>query len=92
MAEAIRAVREAFLQLSSGQAMDGILRALCRAFFLDGGQELQVNVLNAGRLREAKAHPEALQDLVVRIAGLNARFVELSEVEQDEIIRRAEAV
>jgi pyruvate-formate lyase len=80
------------LSLSSNQAGPGVLEALCRAFFLGGGQELQVNVLDAARLRAAQARPEAFGDLVVRIAGLNARFVELSRLEQDEMIRRAEAV
>ena len=80
------------LTLSSGQAAPDVLGPLCRAFLADGGQELQVNVLNAARLKEAQCRPEAFQDLVVRIAGLNARFVELSRLEQDEIIRRAEAV
>jgi formate C-acetyltransferase len=80
------------LTLSSGQAAPAVLAALCRAFFLDGGQEVQISVLDAAKLRAARDHPEAFQDLVVRIAGLNARFVELSRVEQDEMIRRAEAV
>ena len=56
-----------------------------------GGQEIQVAVLNAEKLKAAKENPDAFQDLVVRIAGLNARFVELSAKEQDEIIRRAES-
>jgi len=73
------------------QSSPQVLRALCEAFFLDGGQELQINVLDAAKLREAQQHPERFGDLVVRIAGLNARFVELSRLEQDELIRRAEA-
>jgi len=68
-----------------------VLRSLCEAFFPAGGEELQISVLDAEQLRAAKAHPKHFRDLVVRIAGLNARFVELSELEQDEMIRRAEA-
>lgn len=79
------------LTLPAGrQAAPPVLRALGEAFFRDGGQELQVSVLDAGRLRAAQQHPDQHGDLVVRVAGLNARFVELSRVEQDELIRRAE--
>jgi formate C-acetyltransferase len=72
------------------QAQPEILDALVAGFFRDGGQELQINVLDAARLRAARCEPERYRDLVVRIAGLNARFVELSPVEQDELIRRAD--
>ena len=80
------------LTLPSGaQSTPGVIGALTEAFFLDGGQELQINVLDSAQLRRAQEHPEACRDLVVRVAGFNARFVELSRTEQDELIRRAEA-
>lgn len=79
------------LTLPSGQAAPPVLSALIDGFFGDGGQELQVNVLDVQRLREAQRHPERWRDLVVRVAGLSARFVELSRLEQDELIARAEA-
>ncbi|MBD3177857.1 MAG: hypothetical protein GF320_22000 [Armatimonadia bacterium] len=66
------------------------IRALAEGFLDEGGQELQVNCLDADRLRAARSDPEAHRGLVVRVAGLSARFVELSQVEQDELIRRAE--
>ena len=69
-----------------------MIRPLAEAFFHDGGQELQVNVLDAEKLRRAQQDPDRYRDLVVRIAGLNARFVELSALEQEELIQRAEAV
>lgn len=80
------------LTLPGNQARPKILRPLIEGFFDGGGQELQVAVLDADKLKAARQHPERYRDLVVRIAGLNARFVELSRVEQDEIIRRAELV
>ena len=67
------------------------LRALIEGFFAQGGQELQINCFDAATLREAQAHPERHGDLVVRFAGLSARFVDLSPVEQQELIDRAEA-
>jgi formate C-acetyltransferase len=74
-----------------GPEMAGRLLALIEVFFGSGGQELQINCLDAGVLREAQLHPEEYPDLMVRIAGFNALFAKLSRLEQDEIIRRAEA-
>jgi pyruvate-formate lyase len=80
------------LTLPAGPRADaGVVRALAGAFFERGGQELQVNVLDAAKLRRAQRDPGAFRDLVVRVAGLNARFVELSPSEQEELIQRAEA-
>lgn len=77
------------LSLPGNQASPPVLKAMVEAFFEDGGQELQVNVLDYRKLLAARENPSAYKDLVVRIAGLNARFIELSQAEQDEIIRRA---
>jgi formate C-acetyltransferase len=74
------------------QSRPEVIRWLAESFFVEGGQELQVNVLDAAVLRDAQAHPERHGGLVVRVAGLNARFVELSRLEQDELIRRADGV
>ena len=80
------------LTLPAGPQADvEVIRSLAEAFFHDGGQELQVSVLDAAELRRAQQDPDRYRDLVVRVAGLNARFVELSAVEQEELIRRAEA-
>jgi len=65
---------------------------LVETFFGEGGQELQVNCHDAGLLREAQRDPAGHGDLLVRVAGFNARFVDLSRQEQDELIERAELV
>jgi pyruvate-formate lyase len=71
---------------------DGIeqLRDLTTTFMRLGGQELQVNVVDAETLRAAKADPRAYQDLIVRVAGYSAYFTQLSPAVQDEIISRTE--
>lgn len=66
------------------------LGALVGTFMREAGQELQVNALDPAVLRDARTHPESHRDLVVRVAGLSARFVELSDLEQRELIARAE--
>jgi formate C-acetyltransferase len=80
------------LTLPPEQGTPQIVRWLAEGFFQDGGQELQIAVLDPERLRAAQADPDAHRDLVVRVAGLNARFVELSRLEQEELIARAEGV
>jgi formate C-acetyltransferase len=76
--------------LTSGQATPECIEALVAGFFGEGGQEIQINVLDAATLRQAQADPASHGDLVVRVAGLCARFVELSRREQAELIARAE--
>ena len=73
------------------QSAPTILRGLTEGFLRSGGQELQIGVLDADELERARETPDRYRDLVVRVAGLNARFVELSRLEQEELIRRAKA-
>lgn len=51
---------------------------------------VQFNVLNKEDLINAKKEPEKYQNLLVRVAGYTAYFVELSRDLQDEIIARTE--
>jgi formate C-acetyltransferase len=63
---------------------------LMRTYFRLGGQQLQVDVVDAETLRAAQEHPEDHQDLIVRVAGYSARFVDLNRAAQDEFIARTE--
>jgi pyruvate-formate lyase len=49
---------------------------------------VQFNVISAETLRKAQAHPEDYRDLLIRVAGYTAYFVELGKDIQDEIIGR----
>jgi formate C-acetyltransferase len=66
------------------------LIALIRTYFALGGMEMQFNVVSGQVLRKAQEHPEEYRDLVVRIAGFSAYFVELYKASQEDIIRRTE--
>jgi len=63
---------------------------LIRTYFDLGGWELQFNVVDAEVLKEAQKHPEDYRDLVVRVVGYSAFFVELDKIVQDDIISRTE--
>lgn len=51
---------------------------------------LQFNIINKETLIEAKKNPEKYRNLLVRVAGYSAYFVELSEELQNDIIERTE--
>lgn len=59
-------------------------------YFESGGVQLQFNIISANILREAQQKPEEHRDLIVRVAGYSAVFVELNEEVQNDIIRRTE--
>ena len=52
--------------------------------------EVQYNIVSADVMRAAQKDPDSYRDLVVRIAGYSAYFVELNEDLQNDIIRRTE--
>ena len=66
------------------------LKALIKTYFGLGGMEMQFNIVSADVLRKAQEKPEDYRDLVVRIAGFSAYFVEMYKASQDDIIKRTE--
>lgn len=68
------------------------LEAFLKAFSRLGIQHVQFNVVDKATLLDAQAHPENHKDLIVRVAGYSAMFVELSKAVQDDIISRTEHV
>ncbi len=61
---------------------------LVRSFAQMGGQQLQINSLNADVLREARQNPEHYPNLIVRVWGWSGYFCELAPEYQDHIIQR----
>jgi formate C-acetyltransferase len=64
------------------------LRDMTKTYFESGGLEVQYNVVSADTLRNAQKEPETYKDLIVRIAGYSAYFVELSRDCQNDLISR----
>jgi formate C-acetyltransferase len=71
-----------------GDAGEKRLGDLLTTYMMMGGQQVQVNVVDAATLIEAQKHPEQYSDLVVRVAGFSAYFTQLSRDVQEEIISR----
>ncbi len=63
--------------------------AMIRAHFRQGGMQVQFNVVDDKVLREAQQHPDRYKDLVVRVSGYSAYFVDLGKPVQDDIIQRS---
>lgn len=73
--------------LDTPEGEDGII-TLLRTACLFGNGEMQFNYLDNNTMLEAQKHPEQYRDLIVRVAGYSAFFVELCKDVQDEIISR----
>ncbi|MBR2737298.1 MAG: hypothetical protein IKD88_01095 [Lachnospiraceae bacterium] len=68
----------------------GKLIDVTRSYFENGGMEVQYNIVDTATLRRAQEHPEDYKDLVVRIAGYSAYFVDMGKDLQEDIIARTE--
>lgn len=63
---------------------------LVRAYFNMDGHHIQFNVIDRETLIRAQQNPDEYKDLIVRVAGYNDHFRNLSKALQDEIIERTE--
>ncbi len=61
-----------------------------RTWYDLGAWHVQFNVVDKGTLLDAQKVPESYPDLVVRVAGYSAYFVDLGRPMQDDIISRTE--
>lgn len=64
------------------------VKQLFKTYFKRGGCQLMVTVCDKGALEDAQVHPEKYPDLIVRVAGYSAVFVDLPRDVQDEVISR----
>ncbi|WP_346931094.1 choline trimethylamine-lyase [Clostridium sp.] len=78
-------VSKNFLEEAEGK---NAIIALLRTASIMGNGEMQFNCVDNATLIDAQKHPENHRDLIVRVAGYCAFFVELCKEVQDEIISR----
>lgn len=67
-----------------------ILEKINDGCLIKGLQQYNIAIYDNDLLRQAQVHPEEHGDLIVRVWGFCARFVELSKEMQDHIISRSE--
>ncbi|MHA1358615.1 MAG: pyruvate formate lyase family protein [Candidatus Helarchaeota archaeon] len=63
---------------------------LTLTYFKLGGMEIQFNVVKQEELLDAQIYPENHQDLVIRVSGYSAYFIDVGKPVQDDIIARYE--
>jgi len=62
--------------------------ALFSAYWEMGGLQANLTIINKDDLEAAIKNPEKFPNLMVRIGGWSARFIDLDPVMQQDIIRR----
>lgn len=73
--------------LDTPEGRQGLITLLRTASILGNGQ-MQFSYVDNEVLKKAQLEPEKYRDLIVRVAGYSAYFVELCKEVQDEIISR----
>jgi len=61
---------------------------LIKAFMKRGGWHIQFNIHSKEELLDAQQHPENHKNLLVRVGGYSAYFIDLPKSLQDEIVNR----
>jgi pyruvate-formate lyase len=64
------------------------LASAIKTYFFNGGKQVQFNVVDSETLRQAQRNPQNYADLMVRVAGFSAYFVQLTREIQNEVIDR----
>ena len=77
-------------QAVAGEEGTKKLTSLIRTWCDQKHWHIQFNIINNATLREAQKHPEKYRNLLVRVAGYSAYWVDLSPELQEEIIKRTE--
>lgn len=72
----------------SNNASYGLFKSLISSYFEQGGMQHQANIMDVNALKKAQLDPDSYRDLVVRMWGVSAKFVNLPKELQDELISR----
>ena len=65
-----------------------VLESIVKTYFKNMGEHIQINVVDDATLRAAQKEPENYRNLLVRVAGYLAYFVELDTDVQEALIAR----
>ena len=71
-------------RIENGKIFESILRTYVKL----KGSHLQFNAISREMLEEAQKNPESHKDLMVRVSGYSARFIDLPKAVQDDIMDR----
>lgn len=74
--------------MDSGWIDESLLASIYGAFETGGGQIFQGNMTDVRELEAALEHPERHPELIVRVGGYSARFMNLEKAVRQEIINR----
>ncbi len=68
----------------------GYVRAFSETFFAKGGIQINLNIMDLNKLRDAMIHPEnpEYQNIIVRVTGYASRFICLPPHYQQEFVER----
>ena len=77
-----------FSSVFGGNGGADVFKSLLRGYFGAGGLQHQPNVSDVETLRQAQLEPLRYKDLIVRLWGVSAHFVDLPRELQDEMIAR----
>lgn len=65
-----------------------LIKSMFSVYFKNGGCHLMVTVVDRGVLEKAVENPEDYRDLIVRVSGFSAVFVDLEKDVQQELMSR----
>ncbi|RJX69492.1 formate C-acetyltransferase/glycerol dehydratase family glycyl radical enzyme [Vibrio sinensis] len=74
----------------SGVEGRDILLSFIDEYINKQGMHVQFNIMSSEKMRAAQKNPELYKDMLVRVAGYSAYFVELGKPLQDDLIQRTE--
>ena len=75
-------------RLFEGEAGLANLAAVLGTYFEKGGLQTQISAVDVDELYDAQRNPDAHRDLLVRVTGYSAVFVDMIKRAQDDIIQR----
>ena len=67
---------------------DTVILPVMDSYFGRGGAQAMINVLGREELENARKEPEKYANLIVRVGGFSARYVELPDEVQRDILKR----